>query len=142
MDRTLLKLGQSVSIDMGLRIGNGGGPNAAEDMEDVPHRPNVYVTDVPRDDSVKGFPLLGSQTLVAQNVCYIFVREVWCVSRVAIGRLYVSRCRAIVQAGCGYYTPLCRYRILSGNAGGSQQQHGHKGSRRAGAHVRVPLHSE
>ena len=52
MDRTLLKLGQSVSIDMGLRIGNGGGPNAAEDMEDVPHRPNVYVTDVPRDDSV------------------------------------------------------------------------------------------
>ena len=30
---------------MGPRIGNGGGPNAADNTEDVPHRPNVYVTD-------------------------------------------------------------------------------------------------
>ena len=51
-DRTFIYLGQTVSIDMGLRIGNGSGLNAAEDMEDVPHRSNVYVTDVPRDDSV------------------------------------------------------------------------------------------
>ena len=41
-----------MSIDMGPRIGNGGGPNAAGDMKDVPHHPNVRVTDVPRDDSV------------------------------------------------------------------------------------------
>ena len=51
-DRTSSYLGQSVSIDMGPRIGNGGGPNAAGDMKDVPHHPNVRVTDVPRDDSV------------------------------------------------------------------------------------------
>ena len=51
-DRTSPYLGQSVSIDMGPRIENGGGPNAAGDMEDVSHRPNVHVTDVPRDDSV------------------------------------------------------------------------------------------
>ena len=38
---------------MGPRIGNGGGPNAAGDMEDEPHRPNVYIADVPRDDSVE-----------------------------------------------------------------------------------------
>ena len=37
---------------MGPRIGNGGGLNAVGDMEDVPHRPNVRVTDVPQDDSV------------------------------------------------------------------------------------------
>jgi hypothetical protein len=35
---------------MGPRIENCGSPNSADDMEDVPHRPNVYVTDVPRDD--------------------------------------------------------------------------------------------
>jgi hypothetical protein len=28
---------QSVPIDMGPRIGNGGGPNAADDMEDMPY---------------------------------------------------------------------------------------------------------
>ena len=28
---------QSVPIDMGSCIGNGGGPNAADDMEDMPH---------------------------------------------------------------------------------------------------------
>jgi hypothetical protein len=38
-----------VSIDMGLLIGNGV---SADDTGDAPHRPNVYVTDVPRDDSV------------------------------------------------------------------------------------------
>ena len=32
-------------------IKNGVGPNAADDTGDVPHRPSVYVTDVPRDDS-------------------------------------------------------------------------------------------
>ena len=51
-DRTSSYLGQSVSIDMGPRIGNGGGPDAAGDMDVVPHCPNVYITDVPRDDSV------------------------------------------------------------------------------------------
>jgi hypothetical protein len=29
---------------------NGVGPNAANDTGDVPHRPNVYVIDVPRDN--------------------------------------------------------------------------------------------
>jgi hypothetical protein len=43
---------ESVSIDMGPSIGNGGGPNAADDMKSVPHCLNVYVADVPRDDSV------------------------------------------------------------------------------------------
>ena len=38
---------QPASIDMGPSIGNDGGPNAADDMKDVPHHPNVYVTDVP-----------------------------------------------------------------------------------------------
>ena len=40
---------ESVSIDMGPSIGNG---NAADDMKSVPHCLNVYVADVPRDDSV------------------------------------------------------------------------------------------
>ena len=43
---------ESVSIDMRPSIGNGGGPNAADDMKSVPHCLNVYVADVPRDDSV------------------------------------------------------------------------------------------
>ncbi len=43
---------QPASIDMGLLIGNGVSPDAADDTGDAPHRPNVYVTDVPRDDSV------------------------------------------------------------------------------------------
>ena len=37
---------------MGLLIGNGVSSDAADDTGDAPHRPNVYVTDVPRDDSV------------------------------------------------------------------------------------------
>ena len=45
-------LGQSKSIDMGLHIEHGVSPDAADDTGDAPHRPNVYVTDVPRDDSV------------------------------------------------------------------------------------------
>ena len=43
---------QPVLIDIGLHIGNGVSPDAADDTGDVPHRPIVYVTDVPRDDSV------------------------------------------------------------------------------------------
>ena len=31
---------------------NGVSPDAADDMGDAPHRPNIYVTDVPRDNSV------------------------------------------------------------------------------------------
>ena len=43
---------QSVSSNMSPRIGNGGGLlNAANDTEDVPHRPDVCVTDAPREDS-------------------------------------------------------------------------------------------
>ena len=41
-----------MSIDMGLLIGNGVSPDAADDTGDAPHRPNTYVTGVPRDDSV------------------------------------------------------------------------------------------
>ena len=40
------------SIDMGPLIEHGVSPDAADDTGDAPHRPNVYVTDVPRDDSV------------------------------------------------------------------------------------------
>ena len=40
---------QPVLIDIGLHIGNGVSPDAADDTGD---RRNVYVTDVPRDDSV------------------------------------------------------------------------------------------
>jgi hypothetical protein len=44
---------QPAAIGMGLHIGNDVSPDAAEDTgEDAPHRPNVHVTDVPRDDSV------------------------------------------------------------------------------------------
>ena len=41
-----------VSIDMGPHICNGGGPDAADDTEEEPHRLGVYGTDAPRDDSV------------------------------------------------------------------------------------------
>jgi hypothetical protein len=38
---------------MGLHIGNGVSLYAVGDTEDdVPHRPNVYITDVPSDCSV------------------------------------------------------------------------------------------
>ena len=43
---------QPVSIDMGLLIGNGVSPDAADDKGDAPQRQNAYVTGVPRDDSV------------------------------------------------------------------------------------------
>ena len=33
-------------------ICNDGGPDAADDTEEEPHRLDVYETDVPRDDSV------------------------------------------------------------------------------------------
>ncbi len=36
---------------MGRLVGNGVSPYAADDTGDTPYRPNVYVTDVPRDDS-------------------------------------------------------------------------------------------
>ena len=42
---------QPVSIDMGLHVGNGVSPDAA-DTGDAPHRQNAYVTGVPRNDSV------------------------------------------------------------------------------------------
>ncbi len=48
----MLYLGQSALIDMGLYIGNGVSPIAADDAEDVPHCPNAYVTDVPRNGRV------------------------------------------------------------------------------------------
>ena len=40
------------STDMGLLIEHGVSPDAADDKGDAPHRPNVYVTNVPRADSV------------------------------------------------------------------------------------------
>ena len=43
---------QSNSSDSGLHVVNGVSPDAADDMGDAPHRLNVYVTDVPRDESV------------------------------------------------------------------------------------------
>jgi hypothetical protein len=43
---------QPASIDMGLHVGNSVSPDAADDTGDAPNRPNVYVTDVPRDNSV------------------------------------------------------------------------------------------
>ena len=51
-ERTSPYLGQSKSIDIGLLLGNGVSPDAADDTGDAPHRPNVYVTDVPREESV------------------------------------------------------------------------------------------
>ncbi len=49
--KSSLYLVQPKSIDMGLLIGNGVSLGAADDTEDAPYRPNVYVNDVPRDDS-------------------------------------------------------------------------------------------
>jgi hypothetical protein len=43
---------QPVSIDIGLHVGNGVSPDAADDTGDAPHRPNAYVIGIPRDDSV------------------------------------------------------------------------------------------
>ena len=41
---------QPASIDMGLHIGNEGSlMYAADDAGDVPHRPNVHMTDLPRE---------------------------------------------------------------------------------------------
>ena len=37
---------------MGLLIGNGVSLYAADNTEHAPHRPNVYVTDVPSDGRV------------------------------------------------------------------------------------------
>jgi len=51
-ERTSLFLVQPKSIDMGLLIENGVILEAADDTGDAPYRPNVYVNDVPRDDSV------------------------------------------------------------------------------------------
>jgi len=56
-----------------------------------------------RERSVwKGVPSLGRHTLVAQSVCCVDVRAVWCVARVVIGRLYFpSRGRhTIVARAC------------------------------------------
>jgi hypothetical protein len=36
---------------MGRLVGKGVSPYAADDTGNTPYRPNVYVTDVPRDDS-------------------------------------------------------------------------------------------
>ena len=46
-----LYLGQSAPINIGLLIGNGVSSDATNDMGNAPYRPNVYVTDVPRDDN-------------------------------------------------------------------------------------------
>ncbi len=55
-EKTLLFLVQLKSIDMGLLIGDGVSLDAADDTGDAPYRPNVYVNDVPRDDSVAPEP--------------------------------------------------------------------------------------
>ena len=36
---------------MGLLIGNGVSPDAADDTGDAPYRPNDYVNDILRDDN-------------------------------------------------------------------------------------------
>ncbi len=44
---------QPASIDMGLNVGNEVSlRHVADDTGDVPHRLNVYVTDIPRGNSV------------------------------------------------------------------------------------------
>ena len=43
---------QPASIDMGLLIEHGVSPDAADDKGAAPHRPNVYITNVPRANSV------------------------------------------------------------------------------------------
>ena len=43
---------QSVSIDIGLRIENDGGPDAADDMEDVSHHQSVSDIDNSRSKNV------------------------------------------------------------------------------------------
>ena len=50
MERIVVSL--SRTIDMGLLIGNGVSLDAADDTANAPYRPNAYVNDVPRDDSV------------------------------------------------------------------------------------------
>ena len=45
---------QSTSIAMRPRTKNCGGTNAADDTADAPHRPDTYITDAKRDDSVTG----------------------------------------------------------------------------------------
>ena len=40
-----------------------------------------------------------------------------------------------MQAGGGYYPPLCRFSASSRKAGGSQPPHGHEGAQGAGPHV-------
>ena len=51
-ERTSLYLEKTAPIDMGLLIEHGFGLDAADDARKAPHRPNVCVTDVPRDVSV------------------------------------------------------------------------------------------
>ena len=43
---------QPTSIAMRPRTGNCGGTNAADDTADASYRPDVYITDAQRDDSV------------------------------------------------------------------------------------------
>ena len=61
MVRIVVQLhGRDFAISRTIRVdrheatstGISGGPNAADDAEEVPHRPNIYVTDVSRGDSV------------------------------------------------------------------------------------------
>ena len=40
-----------------------------------------------------------------------------------------------MQAGGGYYPPLCRLSASSRKTGGSQPPHGHEGAQGAGPHV-------
>ena len=48
--RSMLYLGRSASTDMGLCIGNGVGPDTADDIRDALQRPKAYVTDFRRRD--------------------------------------------------------------------------------------------
>ena len=46
-----------------------------------------------------------------------------------------SRRLTFMQAGGGYYPPLCRFSASSRKAGDSQPPHGHEGAQGAGPHV-------
>jgi hypothetical protein len=65
---------QSTSIAMRPRTRNCGGTNAADDTADAPYRPDTYITDTTRDDSVTGVhsrpnTRTGHRTLVSLQTC-------------------------------------------------------------------------
>jgi hypothetical protein len=54
---------QPASIDMGLNVGNEVSlRHVADDTGDVPHRPNVPTTDIPREVSVAAYSRPSSWT--------------------------------------------------------------------------------